>query len=82
MRRLPRKAIFNSSRFSLPCWLSSHRRCQCLPGFGCPEAPGGRVAQRFAFGLELGDALIQWPIGRCHSNRREESQLSAPEAVG
>jgi hypothetical protein len=37
------------------------------------------VAQRFAFGLELGYALIQRPISDVMAR---ESQFSAPKAVG
>ena len=49
----------------LPAWL--------------PRSAWSRVAQRFAFGLELGYALIQRPIGDVIAR---ESQFSAPKAVG
>ena len=49
----------------LPAWL--------------PRSAWSCVAQRFAFGLELGYALIQWPIGDVIAR---ESEFSAPKAVG
>jgi len=48
----------------LPAWL--------------PRSAWSCVAQRFAFGLELGYALIQWPIGDVIAR---ESEFTAPKAV-